>query len=55
MNHDEFEKRMKQLTCLITEVYQVEVETFYNISPQSSLAIHTAISNLKTARDHMGD
>ena len=55
MTHDEFETQMETLRELVTEVYQAEVESFYNVSKASAAALRNAEQALNIARDYMGE
>jgi hypothetical protein len=54
MSHDEFEATMKRISRMQTEVWQAEVDTYYNVSRVSAEALRRAETELTVARDEMG-
>ena len=55
MSHVEFEATMNRIRKMSTQVYQAEVETYYNISKTAAQALRNAEDELTIARDCMGD
>lgn len=55
MSHDLFEDTMTIIGRLITQVYQAEVATFYNVSNTAAEALRRVETELTVARDCMGD